>query len=174
MDTLHALLPIFAIVIAFYSLAFLMNVAYMWPSMSKGYKPFREPDTERPRYAFDPEQSARFRGAQRQGWLRASWPFATLTVDANWVSVEGPLGSVWIERTKVLTVRPIGGLLSAGMFFESADGAYDGLIFRSANSAPWLALSNFGWPVSAKAPASSLPTDHQMPRPPPKDPWSAS
>lgn len=138
-----AILVAFALVLT--ALLVVLNFLVVLPSMLKGFKPFGKHEGRRPRYAFRPGSCATFRGGQQCGLLIAGNPFARLTVDERWASVEGMFADVWIDRANTVLVRRL-GLFGNGVFFMTSDHSCDGLIFWGTSAGAWRALVAFGWP----------------------------
>jgi len=150
-------MTIVLLVVVFFAVVVVLNVAVMLPTMRQGYRPFRRWAGARPRYAFTTSEAATFRGAQRVGWINASWPSSTLTVDRAWASVAGPIADIWVDRGAVTEVRLVRGLTTRAVFFESSDGAYDGVLFWCTDSNVLQAFRDLVWPVRTEA-ATSPPS----------------
>jgi hypothetical protein len=114
-----------------------------------GYNRRRKPPIDNPAHVFVDGQSATMKGGARIGWSNASWPFATLSVDGEWIRVKSVVGTAWISRTSITSVRIVRGLMGPGVLFGSGTGAYDGVIFWTfAPGEVERALQWFRWPVT--------------------------
>jgi hypothetical protein len=87
------------------------------------------------RHVFDPETSARVRGAASTDSFHVSTPLAELTADASWIHLRGRpirfINEVWIQRPEVsqIVYRPGFG---KGVQFVTKDGALDQVFFRTS------------------------------------------
>jgi len=124
-------------------------------------------------HRFDPSSSWSVAGTVCLGGSRA---LGALHADTRCVVLTSRmLGSVAIERRAVTGVRMI-GQFNRYVHFDSDDGRYDAILFRSTIGAPVTSvLGSLGWPVAgqelpATVTASATPTDPSyalLPPPPP-------
>jgi hypothetical protein len=145
------LLEIAAVLITVFGPLLALFAFLEWRLRRHGYR-WALPSRIRPDHTFSGD-AASFRGGGRIGLWNATWPFVTLTADRSWAQVGGLVPSVWVDRAKVTEVQTIGSLVSPGVRFATADGAYDGLIFWTFSGADVLrSLNVLGWPVAGLAP----------------------
>jgi hypothetical protein len=88
-------------------------------------------------------------GAFVAGGFSACWPLARLSVgEEESVISLGKFGRVVIPRREVNTVKVVRTWVSYTTFFDSADGQYSGLWFRSFGTPHVNLMRQLGWPVT--------------------------
>jgi hypothetical protein len=89
-------------------------------------------------------------GAFVAGGFSACWPLACLSVgEEESVISLGRFGRVVIQRREVNTVKVVRTWVSYTTFFDSADGQYSGLWFRSFGRPHMNLMRQLGWPVTS-------------------------
>jgi sulfite exporter TauE/SafE len=147
------------LIAAFFGATFTLNwsLPYVSPLRRQGYRFEVHPPAGNTAYHFDPSTSWHARGGVRIGRFNATVPLARIDIDERCVAIRSPWGRIVIEHSDVTDVRTI-GRLSPGIFFESVDGRFDGVIFWSFSSFRIRqALRWFGWPDSSLAGAPMVP-----------------
>jgi hypothetical protein len=113
-----------------------------------GYRPRRLPPQAVPGHRFDPHHSSSVRVGARVGWVNATIPLVTLTVDRSWARLSGPI-PVWIPRTQVTQIRAVPAFLSHAIQFRSTSGDLDGVVVWTHSGRRVLdLLASFGWPTA--------------------------
>jgi hypothetical protein len=88
-------------------------------------------------------------GAFVAGGFSACWPVACLSVGVEDSVISlGRFGRVLIQRREVNTVKVFRTWVSYTTFFDSADGQYSGLWFRSFGTPHVNLMRQLGWPVT--------------------------
>jgi hypothetical protein len=72
----------------------------------------------------------RIQGRGRYGWthpgtVNATWPFASLEADRNFIVINSPVGTVRISRENVLLIEACDGWIGKGVRFWSGDDDRD-------------------------------------------------
>jgi len=75
-------------------------------------------------------------------------PLAKVRFDTEWMRVPRVVGALWLPRDVVINVRAVSRFARRAIRFDSADGAYDGVLLWVIDIDRTLRmLGSFGWPV---------------------------
>lgn len=89
----------------------------------------------------------------RSGRWNATWPFATLTADANSLTVRSPVAGptdLIVRRNQLAEVRTIRRFWSKGLAFKTSDCTSDSSVFWTApfkHDYVVRSLKRLGWPL---------------------------
>lgn len=136
----------------------------------QGYRFRVRPPDRNPQHTFDADAFTAVGGC-RVRRRNLSVPLVNLKADRRWLRITRNDGlaswvafpflprPIWIGRAEVMTCRPIWTRMGSGILFETADGAFDGVIlWLFGRQAVLSELQALGWPVQTEDPSATTST----------------